>query len=238
MNRCLTPLVSDSRQVQARTAFRHQRYVWIAPPTWPRLAGWWIVGDINKPLHVHVLNSFWWGTAALGCSSVHPINPPHCRPTLPILPPSSRFALSKPAVRMPAVQSIRHPEMQILHTSLVLMEIESSFKPPPCHVEPLPAALPIVSFFFSSPCFFFFSQSRIRARRPVRVRFVGGAERWVIIFQLVLFWRKREQHKAATAVVGVERMGWRTVKFFFFFVNSCWTCEPCAMGFCRNMRVM
>lgn len=75
-------------------------------------------------------------------SPASPVNlpslPPPSRPTQPILPPSPRFALSSPAVRTRAAQSISHREMQILHTSLVLMEIESSFKTAalPCRASP------------------------------------------------------------------------------------------------------
>lgn len=130
MNCCLTPLVSDALQTRSNpTAFARasNRAANVAAERWISrvMDPWryqWSLAEVDESLHVHGWNSFLWGTAGLGCSSVHPMNPPptptlhalHCRPTLPILPLSPRFALSNPAVRMPAVQSISHPEMQIL----------------------------------------------------------------------------------------------------------------------------
>lgn len=117
------------------------------------LAGWRIVGNINKSSHVRLLNSFRWQTAALGCSSVHP------RP-LSTSPPSHLPADQ----RNPSYLRLQDLHCQALpfgrerrnllaigkckYSTLPLFSWKLSHlsKPPPCHVEPLPAAHPIVLF--------------------------------------------------------------------------------------------
>lgn len=104
-------------------------------------------------------------------------------------------------------------------------------KPPPCHVEPLPAAHPIVLF----PRVF----SEMRVGPCVSP--LGGRRGAVShCFFAVCYFGEREQHKATTALDGVERMdAGRCEVFFLIFIYEqlldTWALRD---GFCRNMRVI
>lgn len=231
MNRCLAPLASDAPPDKFEPdGFRHQRYSsrvgisgvtdrrqyqWILPRT---CASWTHSGDRLRPSDAVPFTRV-PRQSHLPADQRNPsylrLQDLHCQ-ALPF---------GRERRNLLAIGKCKYSTLPLFSWKLSHLS-----KPPPCHVEPLPAAHPIVLF---PPRVFPKCASSVR--ESVRESAWWAARSGEsLFFRRVLFWRKgvaQSNHSFGWRGADGCRAPWIFFIYLFFFMNSCWTRELCAMGF-------